>query len=210
MKRWLQRIRGTLGIGLTWAFGWAVGGVLIGVASNLFPGLPWWDAFFRVFDAPLPALAIPGFFAGVFFSTVVAVLGRRRRLNELSLARFAAWGAVAGVALTAFPFVLVSVGLASTEGSSVSALKSFSVVVGPFILFSAGSAALTLMLARKSARRSSRETDHVLDASLANEDSLALPGQSASFVGRNTVTGDPLARNADAGEPPRTRDIVGP
>lgn len=66
MNKWLRRIRGAVGTGLTWALGWAVAGVLIGVTSRLLPGLPW-DAFFRVFDAPLPALAIPGFFAGVFF-----------------------------------------------------------------------------------------------------------------------------------------------
>ena len=78
-------------MGLTWGFGWAIAGVLIGVASILLPGLPW-DAFFEVFDAPLPAFAIPGFFAGVFFSTVLAIAGRRRRFRELSLPRFAAWG----------------------------------------------------------------------------------------------------------------------
>ena len=210
MKKWLQRIRGTLGIGLTWAFGWAVGGVLIGVASNLFPWLPWWDAFFKVFDAPLPAFAVPGFFAGIFFATVVGILGRRRQLQEISLARFTAWGAAAGVALTAFPFVLVSVGLASTEGASVSGWRVLGVLVGPFILFSAGSAALTLLLARKGKSQSLHQRDEMFDDSIASEELTALPGQSPSFVGRKTATGDPLARNADAGAPPRTRDIAGP
>ena len=76
MNKWLRRIRGAVGMGLTWAAGWAVAGLLIGAASILLPGLPW-DSFFEVFDAPLPALAIPGFFAGVFFSIVLGIAARR-------------------------------------------------------------------------------------------------------------------------------------
>ena len=41
---------------------------------------------------PLPVLAIPGFFGGAFFSTVLGIAGRRHRFDELSLPRFAAWG----------------------------------------------------------------------------------------------------------------------
>jgi len=141
---------------------------------------------------------------------VVGTLGRRRRLHEISLARFTAWGAAAGVALTAFPFFLVSVGLASTEGSSVSGLRVLGVLVGPFVLFSAASAALTFIIARRSSRGLSTEMNEPFDASLTSAEPAALSGQSPSFVGRNTVTGDPLARNADAGTSPRTRDIVGP
>jgi len=40
MNRWPRRIRGAVGMGLTWAVGWALGGVLIGVGSILLPGLP--------------------------------------------------------------------------------------------------------------------------------------------------------------------------
>ena len=90
MKKWLRRLRGAVGMGLTWAVGWAITGVLVGVASLLLPNLPW-DAFFAVFDAPLPALAIPGFVGGAIFSMVLGVVGRRRRFHELSLPRFAAW-----------------------------------------------------------------------------------------------------------------------
>lgn len=34
MKKWLRRIRSAVGMGLTWAAAWALGGVLIGVASK--------------------------------------------------------------------------------------------------------------------------------------------------------------------------------
>jgi hypothetical protein len=150
----LRRIRGAIGMGLTWAFCWAIGGVLIGIASILLPALPW-KAFFEVFDAPLPALAIPGFFAGVFFSTVLGIAGRHRRFSELSLPRFAAWGALGGVLLSAFPFALVAAGLASREGSDVGTLQIITVITGPFILLSAASASVTLVLARIAERRKS-------------------------------------------------------
>lgn len=149
---WLKRIRGAVGTGLTWAAGWAVAGVLVGVSSVILPGLPW-DAFFEVFDAPLPTLAVPGFFAGLFFSAVLSVAARRRRLTELSLSRFAALGAVGGLLLTAFPFALVAIGLASREGSRIGTWQIVAVITAPFVLLSAASAAASLLLARAAARR---------------------------------------------------------
>src|SRR3990170_5327621 len=115
MNKWLRRIRGAIGMGVTWALGWAIVGILIGVTSMLLPGLPFWDSFFRVFDAPLPAAALPGFFAGAFFSIVLGIAGRRRRFAELSLPLFGALGAAGGVMLSLFPAAMVSVGLASVN-----------------------------------------------------------------------------------------------
>lgn len=158
MNKWLRRIRGAVGMGLTWALGWAVAGLLIGVASIALPALPW-DAFFEVFDAPLPALAIPGFFAGVFFSAVLGIAGRHRRLRELSMPRVAAWGAVGGLLLILFPFALVGVGLASREGSDVGTWQILAVITGPFVLLSALSAAVTLKLARRAEERGLREAE---------------------------------------------------
>ena len=152
----MRRIRGALGMGLTWAIGWAIAGLLIGAGSILLPGLPW-NAFLEVFDAPLPALAVPGFVSGVFFSTVLGVAGRRRSFDELSLPRFAAWGAAGGVLLTLFPFALVALGLASHEGSHVGTGRILTVIGVPFVLLSAISASITLLVARRSARRDSRQ-----------------------------------------------------
>lgn len=149
--KWLKRIRGAIGVGLTWAVGWAVAGVSIGVASILLPWLPW-DAFFKVFDAPLPAFAVPGFFAGVFFSIVLGIAGRRRTLRELSVGTFATWGAIGGLLLTAFPFALVTVGLADRSGSNVSDWQILAVITLPFVALSAVSATASLLLARRAAR----------------------------------------------------------
>jgi len=147
MKKWLRRIRGAVGMGVTWALGWALFGLLIGVTSILLPGLPW-DAFFEVFDAPLPALAVPGFFGGALFSTVLGIAGRRRRFDELSLPRFAAWGAVGGLLLGLVPAAMVAVGLASVEGGGLSLWQLTALISGPLALLSAGSASGSLMLAR--------------------------------------------------------------
>jgi hypothetical protein len=140
-------------MGMTWAAGWALVGVLVGVASMLLPGLPW-DAFFEVFDAPLPALAVPGFVGGVLFSAVLGIAGRRRRFDELSLPRFAAWGAVGGLLLSLVPDTLCAVGLASRGPEPTFGPWELALVIGgPLMLLSAVSAAGSLALARVAERR---------------------------------------------------------
>lgn len=143
-------------MGLTWAFGWAVAGILIGVASILVPWLPW-DAFFDVFDAPLPALAIPGFIGGVTFSLVLGVAGRRRRFDELSLPRFTAWGAVGGLLLSLIPAAMVTAGWATTaSGVNLWGLTLAAAV--PLTFLCAVSAAGTLVLARRAEDRALMES----------------------------------------------------
>lgn len=136
-------------MGLTWAFTWAIGGVMIGVSSLLFPGLPW-DAFFDFYDAPLPTLAIPGFIGGAIFSSVLGIAARRRRFDELSVPRFALWGALGGLLLSMVPAAMHSVGLASMDNP----WQLTAILAGPFALLSAASAAGSLVLARKSGDRS--------------------------------------------------------
>jgi hypothetical protein len=143
-------------MGLTWAVGWGLAGLLIGVTSVVIPGLPW-DFFFDVFDAPLPALAVPGFFGGVFFSIVLGIAGRRRRFRELSLPRFTAWGAAGGALLTLFPFALVAAGLGSTEGSRIGVGQIVAVITPLFVLLSMASACVTLMVARVGEDRESTD-----------------------------------------------------
>jgi hypothetical protein len=196
MKKWLRRIRGAVGMGLTWAAGWALAGVLIGVTSTLLPGLPW-DSFFEVFDAPLPALAIPGFFGGAFFSMVLGIAGRHRRFAELSLPRFAAWGALGGLLLTLFPFALVAVGLGSREGSDLGAWQIIAAISGPFILLSAVSASGSLMLARMGEDRESLEASQdVAEVGLAEGEPQELLGARDG-----SLHGHPAARPGERARP---------
>lgn len=146
MTQWARRIRGAIGMGILWAIGWGGFGLLIGAASVVLPWLPW-RVIFKYFDAPLPALAMPGFICGALFSVVLGFAGRRHRFEDLSLKRFAAWGAVGGLLLSLIPVVLVGIGQAHmAEGFSV--WKITAIVCGPFMLLGAASAAGTLMLAR--------------------------------------------------------------
>jgi hypothetical protein len=149
MGTWLRRIRGAIAMGVIWGLGWGLGGLTIGVASRLFPGLPWWDTFFKYFDAPLPALALPGFLAGMFFSVVVGIAGRRRRFSELSIRSFALWGAVGGVFVTFIPAMMVGVGLGSLNIPTREFLTVLTVAAVPAALLSSTFAAGYLAIARR-------------------------------------------------------------
>lgn len=119
MKRWLRRLRGAVGMALTWGVAWAVPGLLVGV----------------------PQWILVGLIAGAGFSVVLGIAERRHRLEELSLPRVAAWGAVGAVgsALVAMPLLLL------ISGGALAVLPFLSVVAG----LGAGSAAGTLAIARK-------------------------------------------------------------
>ena len=146
--QWLRRVRGAIGMGLTWALGWAAFGLLIGVTSTLFPS-PIWDRFFEVFDAPLPAMGVPGFVGGAMFSLVLGVAARRRRFDELSLRRVAIWGGLGGLLVGLVPAAMVAVGLATINGPAGGVLSLTAVIVPPLVVLSATSATLTLLVARR-------------------------------------------------------------
>ena len=96
MPTWLKRVRATLGMGLLWAAGgMGVGGV-IELLDNVLPG---GLAMASRVDMWPQTLAIPGFIGGVLFAVVLMIAARVQRFDELSMPRFAAWGAVAGLAL---------------------------------------------------------------------------------------------------------------
>lgn len=152
MTKGLARIRGAIGMGLAWAVGWAIAGVLIGAASNVLPGLPW-NSFFQVFDAPLPLFALPGFIAGALFSLVLGIAARRQRVDELSLLRVGVWGAISGAVLFLIPCSMVAVGLASREGSAIGIWQTIAVLGVPAVLLSAVSASGSLILARRGKER---------------------------------------------------------
>ena len=128
MSKWLRRIRGAIGMGLAWAIAWfAAGMVLLLIVGP--------DAA----DVPFPlGFGLLGFLAGATFSGVLGIAGGRRTFDQMSLPRFAGWGAFGGL-LFAVIFVL-----AAGLGGGVL------LVLGPvFALSSAASAAGSLALARK-------------------------------------------------------------
>ena len=139
MKKLLRRIRGAIGMGLTWAFGWTLVGMLgVVVFYSLFPNTP------DVFDIWIPVFAYPGFLAGVGFSVVLRIAEGRRRFDELSLPRFAAWGAVGGLLVGAF---------AAAVGSGSAPTIALAAIMGTTTLLGAVSASGMLALARKGEHR---------------------------------------------------------
>lgn len=151
MSSWMRKIRGALGMGVAWAIAWALVGIGVGVSSRLLPFLPW-DRFFAVFDAPLPALAVPGFVGGALFSLVLGIVARHRRFDELSIPRFAAWGAIGGMLLSLVPAALVGMGLATLGAGARGVWALTAVIAVPLTLLSSASAAGSLALARRGAR----------------------------------------------------------
>ena len=137
MKKWLRRIRGAIGMGLIWAFAWFGAGMILLLIVG-----------FGAADVPFPLFfGLLGFLAGVTFSGVLVIVEGRRRFDQMSLPRFAGWGAVAGLLLSGI-FALAA------------GLGGEFLVLGPvFALSGAGSAAGSLALARMA------EDRELLDAS---------------------------------------------
>lgn len=131
MGRLGQRTRGAIGIGVTWAVAWSAVGLV-----------PRWVLGFNP-DAPFPIIfGVLGFAAGVVFSAVLALTEGRRRFDQMSIPRFAGWGAVGGLLLSALFARGASLGLADVL-----------VVVPVFALASASCASGSLALARRATRR---------------------------------------------------------
>jgi hypothetical protein len=126
----LQRIRGAIGMGLTWAAVWFAAG-----------SVPRW-VFGVNTDAPLPLVfGVFGLVAGIVFSTVLALTERRRSFDQMSLPRFAGWGAISGLLLSAFIAKVASLGWADV------------LALAPTLaIASAVSASGSLAMARRAAR----------------------------------------------------------
>lgn len=159
MPSWLRRTRAALGMGLIWAAGWGFVGGLIELLDNIVPNLP----VVTTVDMWIQSLAIPGFIAGVLFSTVLLIGDGRRRFTELSFGRIATWGALGGVALGALG---LSLGLLQTAFPNI-VLRTI-VVLTPLSLLCGASAATSLALARmakdRTALSSGRDDDAALGA----------------------------------------------
>lgn len=123
-------------MGLTWAVAWAPVRVLIGMIVDPTGAKdePW-----------ILVGAYPGFFGGVLFSMIFAIAVRRRRLDELSLRRVAAWGALAGVVLGLVPFALGS--------ANIPLWQLVPIFVGGTTVLCTTSAVASLALAKRAEKR---------------------------------------------------------
>ena len=131
MGKWLRRIRGAIGMGFTWAVAWSAVGLV-----------PRWVLGFNP-DAPFPLIfGVLGFVAGVTFSGLLVLTEGRRRFDQMSLPRFAGWGAMGGLLLSAVFAKAASLGWGDVLA-----------IAPTFALASAVCASGSLALARRAVRR---------------------------------------------------------
>lgn len=131
MRKWLRRLRGAIGMGLTWAAAWFGAGLVLLLVVGV-----------GAADVPFPLFfGFLGFLAGATFSGILGIFARRRRFDEMSLPRFAGWGALGGLLLSGI------VTVAAGPGAEI-------LVMGPvFAAAGAISASGTLALARRGEER---------------------------------------------------------
>lgn len=178
MKTWLRRIRGAIGMGLTWGAAWFAAGMIMMLGFLLTTGS-------TGADVPYPlGFGALGFVAGITFSGVLGLVEGRRRFDEMSLPRFAGWGAGGGF-LFSVGFVVV---VALVDDPS---FLSNLVVLGPvFAAAGAGCAAGALTLARKAEDGALLEaSDDVGEVGLSEaeaQDLLVRRANSNSLSGRDS------------------------
>jgi hypothetical protein len=139
MRTLLRRIRGIVGMGLTWSMVWALAGAAYGVTAVFV-----YDDLTPLADVVFPSSiswATYGFALGSLFACVLAVGERRRSLEQLATRRMALWGGIAG-ALLPLSFIALA---ATQEGIHLN--NGF---VGTILstLLGAGCAAASFRLAR--------------------------------------------------------------
>jgi hypothetical protein len=131
MQKWLGRIRGAIGMGLTWGAAWFAAGLV-----------PRWLFGFNA-DVPFPLVfGVLGFIAGVTFSGLLVLTEGRRTFDQMSLPRFAGWGAMSGFLLSALFARAASLGWGEVLA-----------IAPAFTLASAVCASGSLALARRAERR---------------------------------------------------------
>ncbi|HEX6746182.1 MAG TPA: hypothetical protein VF092_02625 [Longimicrobium sp.] len=135
MQKWWRRIRGAIGMGLTWAAAWFAAGLLLARVPGLDSDLP-----FALLFAPL------GFVTGIIFSGILVGMEGRRGFERTSLSRFAAWGAASGLLLSGIFVVSAALRGADWWGE-------FLVFGPPLAMAGAACAAGSLALARRTERR---------------------------------------------------------
>jgi hypothetical protein len=139
VNTWLRRIRAALVMGVIWALVWMPIGPVLGAILDPDGAM----------DEPWIAVGtFPGFLAGVMFSVVLGIAARRRKLDELSVAKVGGWGTVAGLIVGSIPFLM-----GDQNPNIQPAWMLPLVVISSITVLSTVSAATAFALARKAARQ---------------------------------------------------------
>lgn len=93
----VRRLRGALGIGVTWEVLWVAVGLVLYTIFRVFqpedigPG--------EGLGTALPIFGLVGFLSGLGFAGVLSLAERRRTVHQLSLGRVALWGLLGGAVI---------------------------------------------------------------------------------------------------------------
>ena len=148
--RILRLLRGVIGTAVAWVVPW-VPISLIPLGLAILAGNPFPEGALRAF---LVTQTVAGLFNGVVFASVVAIAGRKRTFEGLSMPWMAACGAVGGAA---GPSLIAAVMLSNNSiALPASVLVSTLITNG---LLGAGLASLTLSVARRAPELPSASMD---------------------------------------------------
>lgn len=125
MSGWKRKLRGIIGTGVTWAFGWGALGGLAHLVARL-AGAPGFFDISLAGDLLVPTAM--GFLGGTFFSIGFALTEGRRTLAEIKVSRGALWGSLAGLV---GPVVVAIVG-ASAGAAQLASLLPLLLGLGVF------------------------------------------------------------------------------
>lgn len=131
MKSRFRRMGGAVVMAFIWAVVWAPLGVLTGVIV---------DPSGAMDEMWLAIGAYPGFLCGAVFCAVVGIAEGGRAIDALALSRAGAWGALSGLLVGVFPFLVGTVNTAYplwlwgvATIAPVTALSSASAVVSALV-----------------------------------------------------------------------------
>jgi len=88
----LRKLRGIVGTGISWAFGWSIVGTALHLSLALLGLVGRPDMMVEPF-----MYGLLGFYGGSAFGGVLALTEHKRSLSELRLGRVAVWGVLAGI-----------------------------------------------------------------------------------------------------------------
>ena len=155
-------------MGLTWAAAWAPIGTIFGLL-NVAMGTPFFGGGLGLVVVGSLGYAAFGFLAGAAFSVVLRVAEGRSKFDQMSLPRFARYGAVAGGLLSILALVTQLVAGGAQPAALAIGVVVFSTLLG------AGSAAGSLALARRADDRELLEHGaDVADIGLTEEEKREL------------------------------------
>lgn len=170
MRKWLTRLRGAVGMGLTWAVAWLGVGAIVSVVTLVnATGTVGLGFALLVLAYNSLRVAAAGFVVGGVFSVVLGIADGRRRFDQMALPRVAGWGAAGGAIVGALQ---LTVDVFPGFGFPMSELLL--VLYG---LLGAGCAAGSLALARRADDQELLESgQHVAEIGLTSQERRALFG----------------------------------